>query len=225
MVHKRTSSTSYWLFRLSSFCLGFLVLPCFAADADGSESIFDRIYDATQGATFQTIFENLDKSLNHVYPVLIGLCYLLGSFFVLKAFFMLKKMGYKTAFMHAGSSLIGPAGVLMIGIILMYTPQVLKILFLTLYGNAEVTSVSAWSGPASGGGTAAKWERAIEPMIGLIQVIGLCAFIKGWVQIMKSTGENAPPGNLSKGLLHVFAGVLAINITGTMDVINHTLGL
>lgn len=179
---------------------------------------------AASSNDFQTIFRNLDESLNQIYPVLVGLCYLLGVFFILKALFMLKKLGYKTAFMHADSGMIGPAGIMLIGVILMYTPSFLEIMFLTLYGTSEVTAVAGWSG-VSGDSNIASWEDAIVPMIGLIQIIGMCAFIKGWITIMKATGANAQPGNLSKGFMHVFSGILAINITGTIDVINRSLGL
>ena len=207
--------------RFSSFFKSLFVFFTIDILAD---NIFDTASTMTQAASFESIFANLDQSLNQIYPVLISLCYLLGVFFILKAFFMLKKMGYKTAFMHAGSSMIGPAAVLITGVVLMYTPKVLEIFFLTLYGTKEVTAVNGWAG-VSGDSSIATWESAIKPMIGVIQVIGLCAFIKGWVHIMKATGENAPPGNLSKGVMHVFAGVLSINITGTIDVINRSIGL
>lgn len=176
-------------------------------------------------ASFSSIFEHLDTSLNKILPSLIALCYLLGLFFILKAFYMLKKLGYKTAFMHAGSSMLGPAALIMIGIILMYTPEFLKIMLLSLYGTSEVTSIVEWKAAHKSTGGVDSWESSIIPLVGIIQVIGLFAFIRGWVLVMKATGENAPPGNLSKGIMHVVGGVLAINITGTIDLVNQSLGL
>ena len=35
--------------------------------------------------------------------------------------------------------------------------------------------------------------------------------------------NNPQPGAVSKGFIHVIGGVLAINITGTMDVVANTL--
>ena len=181
-----------------------------------SGAVTDTVYN--QLDSFSTIFQNLSNSLNKGFPALIALCYLLGIFFILKALYTLKKLGYKTAFMHAGSSMLGPAAMVIIGVILMYTPGFLKIMFMTLYGTDHVTSVTAWvnaphfKGASSGGGSHHNWDTVIKPLIGVIQFIGLCSFIRGWLLVMKSTGENAPPGNLSKGLMHVIGGVLAINI-------------
>ena len=181
--------------------------------------------DQDQRKSFASIFEHLDHSLNKVLPSLIALCYLLGLFFILKALYMLKKLGYKTAFMHAGSSMLGPAALIMIGTILMYTPEFLKIMLLSLYGKSEVTSIVEWKATHQSTGGVDSWESSIIPLVGIIQVIGLFAFIRGWVLVMKATGENAPPGNLSKGIMHVVGGVLAINITGTIDLVNQSLGL
>ena len=64
--------------------------------------------------------------------------------------------------------------------------------------------------------TSALLNAALAPMIGTIQVIGLIAFLRGWLLITKSTGEQPQPGAVSKGFIHVIGGVLAINITCTM---------
>ena len=176
--------------------------------------------------TFATILQNFDTSLNKIFPALIALCYLLGLFFILKALYSLKKLGYKTAFMQSNSSILAPAALIMIGVILMYTPEFLKIMFLSLYGTSTVTSVIDWQAQhKSTSGGIDGWEASIVPLVGIIQAIGLFAFIRGWFLVVKSSAENAQPGNLSKGAMHIVGGVLAINITGTIDLVNQSLGL
>ncbi len=167
------------------------------------------------------IFENLNISLEKVYPAIEKICWIAGVFFVLKGLYMLKKMGYKTAFMGGGAGLTGPSFVVIIGVILINTPAFIKILLMTLFATDSVQNTVSWE---SRQGTDT-WYSAITPMIGLIQVIGLIAFFRGWVLLVKANKENAQPGNMSKGLMHVIAGVMAINITGTIDMINQTLGL
>jgi intracellular multiplication protein IcmC len=174
-----------------------------------------------QDSSILSAFDNLNKSLNKVYPTVVSICYITGILLLLRAFFMLKKLGYKTAFMHAGSSMLSPAAVMITGVVLMYTPKVLSIFMITLYGQ-DVGNTQSWIQVHSGG---TSWYSSIVPLIGLVQVIGLVAFLRGWLYLMKATGENAPPGNMSKGFIHIIGGVMAVNITGTIDVVNKSLGM
>ena len=57
----------------------------------------------------------------------------------------------------------------------------------------------------------------------LIQVIGVFAFVKGWVMIARSASQGQPPGGTGKGLMHVFGGILAMNIVATLQVVNNTI--
>lgn len=172
--------------------------------------------------TANAIFSHLDDSLNKVYPMLIGLAYTLGVFLMVKSMLMFKKHGYKTAFMSASSSLLGPFAVLIIGIMLMHTPGVLSIFFMSVYGSSDVQNTLTWTSAASSDA----WYSALVPMIGLIQVIGICAFIRGWLLLLRGAGEQqSGPGSIGKGLIHIVGGVMAVNITGTIDLINRSLGL
>ena len=57
-----------------------------------------------------------------------------------------------------------------------------------------------------------------------VQVIGYVAFIRGWIIIAKSSSQGGGQhGSFGKGLMHVFGGVLGINIVQTLNVINNTL--
>ena len=53
----------------------------------------------------------------------------------------------------------------------------------------------------------------------------MIAFIRGWILVVKGAQAGSQPGNSSKGLIYVVGGVMAINITGTIDLINATLGI
>ena len=57
----------------------------------------------------------------------------------------------------------------------------------------------------------------------VVQVIGVIAFIRGWVLIARSASQGQPPGGTGKGIAHVFGGIMAMNIVGTLQVVNNTL--
>ena len=184
--------------------------------------LFSSVF-AVSDQTLSGIFAHLYDSLNKIYPVLIGLCYVIGIFFIGKALFMLKKHGYKTAFMNADSSIIGPMVIMLVGVILMYTPGFLNIMFMTLYGQ-KVQPTGSWMDTAKAGG-GDQWYSALVPMVGLVQVLGLIAFIRGWILVVKGAAPGSQPGNVSKGAMHILGGILAINITGTIDIINCSIGV
>ena len=57
-----------------------------------------------------------------------------------------------------------------------------------------------------------------------MRVIGAISFIRGWV-ILTRVSKHAQPGTFGKGLTHVIAGILAINIYETWEILMNTLGL
>ena len=57
----------------------------------------------------------------------------------------------------------------------------------------------------------------------IIQVVGLVAFLRGWLLIARSSSQGQGAGNIGKGLMHVFGGVMAMNIIGTLEVFQNTL--
>jgi intracellular multiplication protein IcmC len=166
------------------------------------------------------LFTNLDLSMKKIYPAAITICWILGYFLLAKAVFMLKKLGHKTAFMGSSGNLMGPVAVILIAVILINAPTFIKVVVMSLYAN-DVQSTKQW---ASRSGQYS-WFSALKPMIGLIQVIGIFAFLRGCLILTKACNENAQPGNIPKGLMHIFGGILAINITGTIDLIDSSLGI
>jgi intracellular multiplication protein IcmC len=176
---------------------------------------------ASSSTTFSDLFINLDSSLNQIWAFLTATCYLVGLSLTLSAVYKLKKFGEKTAFMHNSKGLLAPAAAFGIGIGLMYSPTFLQNWNMTIFGTPDVMSTLTWESSNSG----IDWADAIAPMIGTVQVIGLIAFLRGWLLVVKSTGEQPQPGAVSKGTIHIVGGVLAINITGTMDALSNTFGL
>lgn len=172
-------------------------------------------------STFSSLFINLNDSLNQVWQFLIASCYLTGFSLTLGAIYKLKKFGERTAFMHNSKGLLAPSAAFLIGIALMYAPTFLQVMNTTLFGTPNVQSTLSWQSSHSG----IDWADVLAPMIGTIQVIGLIAFIRGMLLITKSTGEQPQPGAVSKGFIHIVGGIMAINITGTMDVLANTFGL
>lgn len=69
---------------------------------------------------------------------------------------------------------------------------------------------------------APNWDEVIDPVMKIMQVIGLVALIRGISSLTRLAGQSQP-GVLGKAVVHIVGGTLAINIYGTVDVIQNTL--
>jgi intracellular multiplication protein IcmC len=170
------------------------------------------------------ILTNLANSLAPVEKLVTGGAYLIGCAFVFKAIYSLKTYGESRTMMSSNTSIKEPLAYLMVGAILIYYPTAFKIFMQTSFGYqnvlqyAPVNSNNAAIDTLFGSGSAVG-----RPLSMIIQVVGLIAFVRGWVLIARSASQGQPPGGTGKGLVHVFGGILAMNIVGTLDMINNTL--
>ncbi|MDI1352281.1 MAG: type IV secretion protein IcmC [bacterium] len=170
------------------------------------------------------ILTNLANSLAPVERLITGGAYLMGCAFLFKAIYSLKVYGEARTMMSNSASIKEPVVYLMVGAIFIYFPTSLQMLLQSTFGNenvlqyAPVNSSNQTLDTLFGSGSAVG-----RPLTMLIQVIGLVAFVRGWVLVARSASQGQPPGGTGKGLVHVFGGILAINIVATLEMINNTL--
>lgn len=170
------------------------------------------------------ILKNLADSLAPVERLITGAAYLIGVMFVFKAIYSLRMYGEARTMMSSSTSIKEPLVYLMVGVILLYFPTGMSILLKSTFDinnplqYAPVNSKNAAIDTLFGSGSAVG-----KPLTMLIQVIGLIAFVRGWVLIARSASQGQPPGGTGKGLIHIFGGILAVNIVGTLQMINNTL--
>lgn len=162
---------------------------------------------------------NLQKSLQPIWAALIALSYVLGIFFIAIAILKLKQYGQITVMMATHANLGPSLAYLIVGAGLLFLPTFLNVMTVTTwgYGVEQIPPYEA--------GRTFDVSDIMVPLTQLVQVIGLIAFIRGWVMLIKIGGHGGPPGTLSKGLTHMLGGILAINIVGTIDVLKATFGL
>lgn len=170
--------------------------------------------------TSETVLVNLANSLLPVQNLITGAAYVVGIAFALKAIYSLKVYGEARTMMSSNSSIKEPVFYLMVAALLIYFPTAFDIIMNTTFGYTNVLSygdsdvVSSMFGGDSDVGNA---------IVIIFQTIGLYAFVRGWVLIARGSTQGQPPGGTGKGLMHVFGGVLAVNIVGTVEMINNTL--
>lgn len=169
------------------------------------------------------ILTNIANTVAPIERLVTGAAYLMGVGFAFKAIACLKQHGEGRS-AQQGSSLKEPLVYFMVAAALIYFPTALAVLLKTSFGSSSVLSYTSINtqnptlnhlfGPSSQVG------RSLSL---IIQLIGLIAFIRGWVLISRSATHGQAPGGTSKGIMHIVGGILAMNIIGTLEVLNNTL--
>ncbi|HAU1321681.1 TPA: type IV secretion protein IcmC [Legionella pneumophila] len=171
------------------------------------------------------ILANVANQLEPVQRLITGGAYLIGCAFIFKAIYSLKVYGEARTMMSSNTSIKEPLMYLLVGALLIYFPSLVSSVLQTTFGYSSPLSYSGGVSSGSDTITALFGSGSLvgRPLVMIIRVIGLIAFVRGWVLIARSASQGQPPGGTGKGLIHVFGGILAINIVGTIDMINNTL--
>ena len=89
----------------------------------------------------------------------------------------------------------------------------------TVFGAPNIMSYNYGSGLSASG------RVLVDTAIGFVQLVGLWAFIYGWVLIKRANTRSYDPAVGSKGVVHIAGGVLAMNIVATLHMLAETFGL
>ena len=165
------------------------------------------------------VLQNLNVQLNWVWRALIAASYVIGIWLVGMGFLKLNQYGKVTVFMMAQVHFSGPLMMIVVGSVLVALPATMDSVLMTIWAQGGRDSIMSWPGLSS-----AAWWQTAGLVVPMIQVIGLLSFIRGWMQLAKAGGQGNQPGTVSKGVLHVLGGILAINFVGTVETLRATLG-
>ena len=170
----------------------------------------------------ENILANIATSLVPIQKMLTGAAYLIGLAFAIKALMTLKTHGEQRSSM-SGTGNIKEAGLyLFVASMLLYYPTAFQALMNSTFGYETVLSYdssnSPWLSSILGTDNASGGTVTL-----IIQIIGLIAFIRGWLLIARSSAQGQSPGSMGKGLMHVFGGIMGMNIVGTLQVFYNTL--
>ena len=173
----------------------------------------------SSGMDMAQVFSNLALQIDPIKNFLIVLCYAVGVGLSVAAVMKLKKYGTRTAFMSVEMSMVGPFLQFFIGVALFYMPYFISAINLTIFTSSGVMDQLSYTT------SNVDYQTYVEPILGIIQIIGIIAFMRGWLLLAKATNPGQQPGAISKGVTHIVGGILAVNIRTFITVIYQTLGL
>ncbi|WP_131777735.1 type IV secretion protein IcmC [Legionella fairfieldensis] len=170
------------------------------------------------------ILVNVANNLLSVEKLITGGAYLIGIAFAFKAIYSLKMYGESRTMMSNSGSIKEPVVYFIVAGIFIYFPTGMQVMLQTTFGENSILAYA----PINSNNTALSTLFGTGSSVGnslsiIIQVIGVIAFVRGWVLIARSASQGQQPGGTGKGLVHVFGGILAMNIVRTLEIINNTL--
>lgn len=165
---------------------------------------------------------NLSSSYPAIFKLVTALCVASGFGFALRGIYALKIYGETRTMMNPHTSLRPPLVYLFVAMALIYFPEGFKMVMQTIYGNSRIENILTYDS-----GQSVHVTQAIRAVLGLVQIIGIIAFLKGWHHLSKHANHHGGGGQsgIGKAITHIIGGILAINIIGTYKVINATFGL
>lgn len=170
------------------------------------------------------ILKNIADSLEPIQELIRGAAYVMGCLFLFKAIYSLKVYGEARTMTSSNASVKEPLMYLLVGAMFIYLPTAIDLTMQTTFGT---TQIYAWAPVNSKSDTIntlfGVGSPVAKPLTMLIQVIGLIAFIRGWVLVARASSQGQQPGGMGKGFMHVFGGIIALNIIKTLEIINATL--
>jgi intracellular multiplication protein IcmC len=160
------------------------------------------------------MLETFAKSFPALWRLTTASAYVIGFIFMIRAMQGFREFGER----HQGGSHMTakkPLLFFIVGTVLIFTPSVTTTLMMSTFGTASPLQL-----PTTGGVDLGKYWAVLA----FVQLIGMIAFIRGWVLIAGSSqqGSHSPMG---KAITHIVGGLMALNIGGLMDVINRSFGI
>lgn len=174
-------------------------------------------------ATSTISYDNLISSFLSIERLITASAYLMGISFAIKALYSLKTYGESKSQM-GNASIKEPLVYFLVSAMLLFLPTGFETFMNSTFGYSQVLAYTPVSNGSAILTTLFGQNSAFGYTVSLgVQVVGVIAFVRGWVLIARSAASGQPPGGTGQGLTHVFGGILAMNIVGTMQMINETL--
>lgn len=155
------------------------------------------------------------KNLTHFASILQILSIAGGVSLFIASLFEFKRYGEMRTFMSHQMTIAKPLAMMLSGIMLLLLPLMIGTFMLAFWGSA---SPMAYTSTSDSG-----WAPLMPVVINCVRVVGIVAFMRGIFLISRSGGSGAQPGTLSKAILHMFGGVLCVNIVATEKLVHAIL--
>ena len=164
------------------------------------------------------ILEHIAASLPYFWRIVTAGTFLSGLFFAFRALLLFKEYAGLAASGSANAKIKKPLVTLMVAVVFLYWPSIFHASMQTLFGTEHITPF-AYSGIRS-----KKYRLFLKSLGAIVQFVGYISFLRGWLIFSTIGQQGAKQGELSRGIIHIIAGLLAVNIWATWKVFQSLIG-
>lgn len=172
--------------------------------------------------SLDVMLTNLSNAFGSIQSLIVAISYVIGVALVARGVMMYSVLGRQTMSSAQRGELAGPMVHIVIGALLIYFPSTLYTSLQTVFGTTDVGSISSLV--AYSQSNTEKWQEITTVIVEYMRLIGLIAFVRGWIILSKMGHAGAQPGSIGKGLVHVIGGILLVNIVDTVNILAETFG-
>ncbi len=185
--------------------------------------------------SMEQILVNVKALVRPITGLVLIISFLLGILMMLRGLLMMRQFALPINQASKPGEIAGPLVHLFVGAILIYIPAASDSLSLTLFdiniANTSIMDINTSASPKASqellGYTETvikdQWAALFDTIVVYIQLIGFIAFIRGWLLIGESGNPGVQPGSISRGVVHVIGGILAINFVPFIQALQETL--
>jgi intracellular multiplication protein IcmC len=188
--------------------IGFLTC-CFLLSGCTSEH-FPRI---------ENMLVHVSNEFPNIYRLVTATSYIMGIAFIFRGIYQLKVYGDLRTMMSVQTNFKATMMVFFAGTALLYAPTAFKSMLLSTFATTSITD------PMSYQSAKGIWSPlASQAVLRFIQLIGTISFIRGWVHLTHVSNPNGR-STMGKAVTHIIAGLLAVNIEGTREMLQASFGI
>jgi intracellular multiplication protein IcmC len=170
-------------------------------------------------ANVETMLLHMTDQFPNIYRLITALAYLMGIAFIFRGVYQLKVYGDLRTMMSVQTNFKATMMVFFAGTALLYAPTAFNSMMLSTFSTTDVKDPMSYM-PVHNMSTL----LASRAVLLFVQLIGTISFIKGWVSLTHTSNPNGR-SSMGKALTHIVAGLLAINIEGTKEILQASFGM
>lgn len=151
------------------------------------------------------------QSIHYLSIIVQDFCIVAGLSLFLAGLFKMKRYGEMRTMMSHHITISQPLGKMIAGVVLLCLPLFVGTISLGLWGQVSPLAYPILSNSQA--------TEMFTPIIAMIRLMGVLGIIRGVFLFSRSGGQQAQPGMVGKGVMHILGGLLCLHILNTVDVL------
>lgn len=169
----------------------------------------------------QAMLINLTQNYTGIYRLINAFCFVSGMAFFLKAIHYLKVYGEMRMMMSSSANIKEPLMYFFVGTALIYLPSLLDSALQTVFSSSQISLLQE-----SDVNFGSQYYSGMSAVTQTVQLVGYIAFVRGIFMLSKTANASGAShgASVGKAVMHMFGGVLAINIVETKRILWASVG-